>query len=245
MKTKLLTLLAALLVSVSAFAGKNVNILIVTGGHEYEEQDFFTMFDNLPGITYTHMEQPMAQNYYNAQMAAKYDVIVFYDMWETITDKAAQGLLDMVKNGKSVLLFHHSICGYNSWPEFINLAGGKYLKKPFTDPATGQAAPMTQFKHDVMVTVEAVKGNGVVKLDGPFTYKEERYYDMYVSPGVKPILVLKDVGSDKEEIVEWENKYGKGTVISLLLGHDKPVYENPNIRSILEQTIKYLAKKSK
>ena len=244
MKTTVLTLFSAFFIAFSAFAKKDASLLIVTGGHEYEEAEFYRMFDALDGVKYVHMEQPFVQNFYSAKALKPYDVVVFYDMWETITEEAAQGLLDAVGKGKSVLVFHHAICGYNDWPEFIDMAGGKYVKKPFPDPETGQPVPETAFRIGRTIEVSAVKGNGIVKLDAPFSYTEERYYNMYVKPDVKPILMCAEEGRPAE-VVEWENRYGRGTVITLLLGHGESVYANPNIRSILGQTIKYLAKKSR
>lgn len=244
MKKLLMTAVFTLFVSASLYAKKDINILIVTGGHDYEEKEFYEMFNSMEGVTYTHVEHPSAQDYFNKTKAAPYDALVFYDMGETISDENAQGLLDLIKGGKSLLVFHHAICGYNDWPEFVNLAGGKYFKRPFINPETGKPQEMGDYKHDVKLELSAVKGNGAVTMT-PVTYAEERYYNMYIKPDVKPILVFKEANSGQEAVAAWENKYGKGTVITFLPGHDHQFFNNPELRSSLEQTIKYLAKKSK
>jgi type 1 glutamine amidotransferase len=61
---------------------------------------------------------------------SKYDVVVFYHMWQTITDEQAEIFADCIRQGKPLVVLHHSICAYDDWPEYMNIIGGKYFHKP-------------------------------------------------------------------------------------------------------------------
>ena len=57
-----------------------LNVLLVTKGHPFRKEPFFSVFDRNPEIVYTHVEQPAAQALFNPQAAEPYDAIVLYDM---------------------------------------------------------------------------------------------------------------------------------------------------------------------
>ena len=57
----------------------------------------------------------------------KYDVLVFYHMWQKITDEQAKTFAECIRNGKPVVALHHSICAFDDWPEYWNIIGGKYF----------------------------------------------------------------------------------------------------------------------
>jgi hypothetical protein len=48
----------------------SVDVLVVTGGHPFEAEPFFAVFDALDGVRWTSATAP----------AAGHDVVVFYDM---------------------------------------------------------------------------------------------------------------------------------------------------------------------
>ena len=83
---QLLSLSFLILISISVSA-KKLNILVVTGGHGFDEKSFFEMFDSFQDINYTKLVQPEA----NAQLGTidpkTFDAVVFYDMPKTIEEK--------------------------------------------------------------------------------------------------------------------------------------------------------------
>ena len=40
-------------------------ILLITKGHPFERDAFFSTFDALPGVNWTHVEQPAAQVFFD------------------------------------------------------------------------------------------------------------------------------------------------------------------------------------
>jgi hypothetical protein len=58
----------------------SVRVLLVTKGHPFAREPFLSIFDDAPGIEWTHVEQPAAEALLDPGAAARWDVLVFYDM---------------------------------------------------------------------------------------------------------------------------------------------------------------------
>ena len=57
-----------------------IRVLLITKGHAFDRAPFFEMFDKLgETITWTHVEQPSAQLYFDTKNSKDFDVFVFYD----------------------------------------------------------------------------------------------------------------------------------------------------------------------
>ena len=54
-----------------------IKVMLVTGGHDFEAQPFFEMFDAMEGVEYEHYEQPSANHRIAKDYAKDFDVIVF------------------------------------------------------------------------------------------------------------------------------------------------------------------------
>ena len=55
-------------------------VLLVTKGHPYEREPFYKVFDDMPKVNWTLVEQPAAQALFTVEQAANYDAFVMYDM---------------------------------------------------------------------------------------------------------------------------------------------------------------------
>src|SRR5450759_4888582 len=135
---KLLLFLIFVLISFSSLAAINppakpIRILVITGGHSYKVEQFNQMLASLgENITYQVAELPAAYDMFLPENRSKYDVLVFYHMWQQITDEQAKVFADCIRQGKPLVALHHSICAYDDWPEYYNIIGGKYFHKPTT-----------------------------------------------------------------------------------------------------------------
>ena len=117
----------------SGSSSKPVRILVITGGHNYKVEQFNDMLESLgPSITWKVAELPGAYDMFLPENRSKYDVLVFYHMWQKITDEQAKVFAECIKSGKPVVTLHHSICAYDDWPEYWNIIGGKYFHKETT-----------------------------------------------------------------------------------------------------------------
>lgn len=216
---------------------KKINVLLVTGGHGFDTIQFFQMFDGIKEISYKSVWQPEANKMIALNEAGKYDLLVFYDMWEPISGEEKEGYLKLTHEGKPMLFLHHSLCSYQKWPEFEKLLGGKYVQKgPDVPPEQ-----LSTYKHDEWVDIEAVdRIHPVVRGLKQFRLFDEVYGNFRVGDQVKPFL--KTTHKESTPVIGWENRYNASKIIYLQPGHDKNSFENGKYRKLIRQSINYLAK---
>ena len=239
MKTRILFgfLFVALSFSLSAInpPEEKIRIMIITGGHDYKVEQFNQMLSSLgENITYQVAELPAAYDMFLPENRSKYDVLVFYHMWQNITDEQAKTFAECIREGKPLVALHHSICAFDDWPEYFNIIGGKYFHQPTT--VNGKEYAKCSYTHDISFTVSIVDSNNpVTKGLKDFEMFDETYKGYYVEDGVIPLLTTNEPSSNR--IIGWTKKYGKARIVTLQNGHDIPTYENPNFRQLLRQSI--------
>jgi type 1 glutamine amidotransferase len=188
-------------------------------------------------ITYQISELPAAYDMFLPENRSKYDVLVFYHMWQTITDEQARMLADCISQGKPLVALHHSICAYDDWPEYVNIIGGKYFHKPAT--INGKEYPVSSYIHDLHFKVRIVNpDNPVTKGLTDFEIFDETYKGYYVEESVIPLLITDEPTSFP--VIGWSKIYGKARIVTLQSGHDVATYENPIYRKLLRQSIEWV-----
>jgi type 1 glutamine amidotransferase len=225
----------------SAKPSKPIRILVVTGGHGYKTEQFNQMLESMaPAISYQVVEFPEAFDMFRPESRNKYDVLVFYHMWQTITDEQEKVFADCIKSGKPLVALHHSICAFDDWPEYWNIIGGKYFHK--TTTFNGKEYQPCSYIHDLHFNVKVVDAKHPVTKDiSDFPILDETYKGYYVEDGVTPLLTTDEPSSTP--LIGWAKKYGKSRIVVLQSGHDVPTFENPNFRKLLKQAISWVAKK--
>jgi uncharacterized protein len=217
---------------------EKIRILVITGGHDYPKEQFNQMLGALGGnITYQVAELPAAYEMFLPQNRDKYDVLVFYHMWQEITQEQAKVFSECIRNGKPLVVLHHSICAYDNWPEYFNIIGGKYVHKPTV--INGIEYPACSYIHDVHFRVKIADTKHPVTAGlNDFDVFDETYKGYYVEPGVTPLLYTDEPSSNR--LIGWAKVYGKSRVVTLQSGHDVPTFENPNFRKLLKQSIEWV-----
>lgn len=218
-------------------------ILILTGGHGFEEKEFYEMFDAMPGIVYDKAELPKDMNLLAPGLEKKYDAIISYDMNQfPVTDEQRANYEKLLQNGMPLLVFHHSIGGYPDWPTYREIVGGAYIYQEME--IDGKTHPPSDFKHDVEMKIAiADKNHPITKGLDDFTILDETYKNVYVRDGVHVLLTCDHPLSTKQ--IAWVHRYGKSPVFTIILGHDKHAYANENLRTLLKQGIEWLVDERK
>lgn len=218
-----------------------VRILVITGGHGYKVEQFNEMLNSMgPEITWQVAELPGAYEMFKPENRNKYDVLVFYHMWQKITEEQATTFAECIKSGKPVVALHHSICAFDDWPEYWNIIGGKYFHKPTT--VNGKEYPACSYIHDLHFNVKNVNPKHPVTKGVPdFPIFDETYKGYYVAENVTPLLTTDEPSSTPT--IGWAKTYGKSRIVVLQSGHDVPTFENPNFRKLLKQSITWVSKK--
>jgi uncharacterized protein len=246
MKTRIFFTLIFIALSVSAFAinytYKPIRLLVITGGHDYKVAEFNQMLSNLgENITYKISELPAAYDMFLPENRSKYDVLVFYHMWQTITEEQADNLADCIRRGKPLVVLHHSICAFDDWPEYTNIIGGKYFHKVTT--LNGKEYPACSYIHDLKFVVRIVNHENPVTKDlSDFEIYDETYKGFYVEEGVTPLLTTDEPSSTP--IIGWSKKYGKARIVTLQSGHDIATFGNASYRKLLRQAIEWVYQES-
>ncbi len=217
---------------------KEIKTLIITGGHDFEREAFFAMFESFAGVTYHEVRQPEANNAYASHMTDSVDVLIFYDMVQEISESQKKALIKLLHRGQNMLFLHHSLASYQKWNEFVNIIGGKY-HIPDQGDHDPEIVPST-YAHDVQFQVKNLaKNHPVTEGISDFTIHDEIYGQFSVLPGVYPLLGTNH--DDSGDIIGWVNRYGGSFIVYIQPGHDHFAYEDTNYRRLVYQAIKWLS----
>jgi type 1 glutamine amidotransferase len=219
-------------------AAPKIRLLLVTGGHDYETNQFRQVFQDDPGVSVQAVAHPQAHAWFKAGAASGYDTIVLYDMWAEISPDSQKDLVDRLQEGKGLLALHHCLGSYQKWDEYARIVGGRYHLQKYT--VDGVEKPGSTYKHDVRFKVRIAPGNHPVTQGlADFEILDETYGGFEVRPGVTPLLTTDEPTSGPT--IGWTHTYGKARVVYLELGHDHAAYENPNYRRLVSQAIRWVS----
>lgn len=220
---------------------QKTRVLVISGGHGFKHEAFYDVFNSIPSITYDTLVQPQANVLIASPDVNKYDVLVFYDMFDSITPAQQQAYVSLLKKGTSMIFLHHSLVSYQNWPEFIKIVGGQY--HTHTVVVNGDTLK-TSYEHDVNIPVKVEnKKHPVTRGISDFEIVDEVYGGVEILPQVKPLLSTTHPKSMR--YLAWINHYGKSDVLYIQLGHGPSGYSNPNFRKLIQQAIEWSAKQSK
>jgi len=225
----------------SSFAQqKKIRVLVITGGHGFNRQPFYDVFNSIPSISYDTLIQPQANALIASPEVKKYDVLVFYDMFDSITPTQQEAYVSLLKRGTSMIFLHHSLVSYQNWPEFIQIVGGQYHTH---DVVVNGDTLRTSYEHDVNIPVKVEnKKHPVTRGIADFDIVDEVYGGVEILPQVKPLLSTTHPKSMR--YLAWINHYGKSDVLYIQLGHGPSGYSNPNFRKLIQQAIEWSAKQT-
>lgn len=231
---ELLILFLLIFTSVSAPVRK-LNILIVTGGHDFDRISFFEMFDSFSGISYSGLKHPEANLKLGQFDLKTFDAVVFYDMPKTISEAEKESYHKLLKAGKGLVFLHHSLASYQQWGEFKAIIGGKYHEEK-NSPSS------STYQHNVDFTIKITNAdNPVTHAISDFEIHDEVYGNTEVVPEVTPLLTTDHPLSSK--VIGWTHRKGNSRIVYIQPGHDKNAFQNPNYRKLVQQAIEYVAGK--
>jgi uncharacterized protein len=215
-------------------------ILIVTGGHEFDRAGFDSMFQKMKDISYEFVSFGQgAEEKLNPQDIKNYDAIVFYDMHQD-RDPHWRGMLKLLAQGKGMVFLHHSLWSYDgTWNEYSRIVGGRASSKEKVAPGP---SPTSTYKHDEHVHVHVADPSDPITMGlQDFDITDETYNHYWVDPKVHVLLTTDNPTS--EHIIAWSHQYEKSHIVYIELGHGPTAYENPNYMTLVRQAILWVAGK--
>ena len=168
-----------------------LDVLVVTGGHPFEEEPFFAVFDALPGVRWEPASAP----------ATGHDVVVFYDMpglrftqgeppveLTEPTQAQRETIERLCAAGTGLVFLHHAVGGWPAWPAYAELIGGRFHYQPAE--LAGEIYPDSGYRFDVTHTVEVLAPDHPVcaGLGPSFTITDELYCFPVLTDRIVPLM---------------------------------------------------------
>lgn len=217
-------------------AAKSIEAVLVTGGHDFDENAVLPFFKGLEGVHVTHAPQRDDSELFEDVADWRYDVIVFYNMGTRISPEREKNLLGLLDKGTGVVVLHHAMADYPDWAEFETIAGVRYLLKPREQDGT--AIPGSTYQHDRDFKVHvADPEHPVTKGVADFEVHDETYKGCVFAPDNKPLLTTEDETSDLT--IGWARKYKNSKVCVIQVGHGPQVFGQEPYRRLLTQAIRF------
>ncbi len=218
-----------------AGAGGQIEVLIVTGGHSFDEQAFLAAFDSIGNVRYEHKRFGRgAETLLARESIDRYDVMVFYDMNNEYRSHR-DAWLELLRAGQPTLFLHHALGANTDWAEYGNIVGARANFGP--KPAPG----VTTWKHDVEFKVHiADTAHPITRGLSDFTILDETYKNSFPVEDVHVLLTTEHESSDR--VIGWTHKYEKSPIVYIQLGHGPSAYNNRHFRLLLENSIRWLAR---
>lgn len=225
----------------AADSSAKTKVLVITGGHGFEQEPFFKMFRENSNITFTAAEH--AKNNATAWESPEVstsEVIVLYDMPTNITDAQKARFLALFDRGAGLVVLHHALVSFQDWPDYEHIIGGRYPKPPKGQP---QVTDKIGYQHDVDFQIVVTdKQHPITKGLKDFSIHDEIYWGFRVGVDVHPLLTTTHEKSGKP--LMWTRTEKKSRVVYLQLGHDHSAYENTDYRVLISRAIDWAAPKT-
>jgi uncharacterized protein len=175
----------------------------------------------------------------NAKNLDYFDAVLFYTTGELpMDDEQKASLLAFVRDeGKGFIGLHSAADTFYKWPEYGEMLGGWFNAHPWNT----FVAP---------IIVEDKNHPATAHLPSSFALRDEIYqFKDYSRDKVRVLMRLdekkldlanKNVRrTDGDFAVTWVKDYGKGRVFYSTLGHLEEVYDNPDIKKMYVEGIKW------
>jgi len=212
-----------------------VKVLLITGGHPYEENAFMDAFRSMKSVSVTHVALGgEAEKKLKPEEAKKYDVLVFYDMFQQCAPYLAD-LQSLLEQGKGTVFLHHALGSCSGDLEYGFMLGGR-ARFDSDDPK----ATLSHFKGETSYRAHIEDPNNPITAGmSDFDVNDEVYSNYFVDTDAHVFLTTDNPNSGRQ--LGWTWQYGKSRVAYLQLGHDHVTYENPNYRKIVERSILWVS----
>jgi type 1 glutamine amidotransferase len=217
-----------------------IKVVVVTGGHGFEREPFLKLWASLDWVDAVEAVQKDQSELFEDISAWDYDVIAFYNMTQTISEKRQANLLKLLDQGVGLVPLHHVLGAYQSWNEFRDIIGGCYYLKDMQ--VQGQTYKAASYQHDVdmPITIEA-RDHWITQGIQDFVIHDESYKGVWHAKDNLVLLTADHPTSD--DAVAWTRTYKNARVCTIQLGHDGQAYGNPNFRRLLNRAIIWAAQR--
>jgi hypothetical protein len=247
----LLQLLAAAPAWAQAGLSRKIRVLIITGRDDHDWRGvtpLMRQYLDAAGI----FETRIAEEFRDAgpESLSLYDVAVLVyndklpqDHW---SDRSRSTLLEFVKAGKGLVVYHHSAAGFSTWPEFARLSGGNYYGQAqhseihdFTVTFTDRDHPITRgLKASFLQRQDELYASMQMQPAGSYHLLATAYDDhsLYNGKFKTPLP-----GPGANEPVMWTVQFEKGRVFATMIGHSAAATQTAGFRASFARGVEWAA----
>jgi len=222
----------------NALAAGNMKVVVVTGGHGFEQKPFEDMFGSLHDLDCTFVALKDESEIFDDISKWPYKVIVLYNMSQAISEKRQKNFVALLGQGVGLVVLHHAIAAFSDWPEYRKIIGAKYWLKDTVEG--GVKHPQCQWKEGVDMKLHIEDASHPIMMGiQDFVIHDETYKGYDLEPDNHIILSCDESGSQKE--VAWTRMYGKARVCFIQPGHGAETHADNNYRRMLRQAIAWVS----
>lgn len=238
--SRFLVALSIAMLALSAQAADKTKVLLVTGGHGFEKEAFFKLFDDIQDIAVTKAEHAkQSATVFDRDDLLSFDAVVLYDMPMVITETQKKNFLALFDKGVGLVVLHHALVSYQDWPDYERIIGGRYPKPPNGQP---QVTDKVGYEHDLEVPVViTAREHPIARGISDFTIHDEIYWGFRVGADVEPLFTTTHPKSGKP--LAWTRTEGKSRVVYLQLGHDHQAWDHPSYPVLVARSIAWAARR--
>jgi hypothetical protein len=215
-----------------------VRVLLITGGHPFQEEPFLDVFRSMKTIKFEHVKYGEgAEAKFKPDAAKNYDVFVFYDMNQDCS-AFLPDLLALFEAGKPTVFLHHALGSCPDDEEYSWVRGGKAR---FDQPKNTTKLTWSGYHPNTSYRVHVASGHPITAGMSDFDFVDETYSNYLVNSNADVFLLTDKPGIGRQ--LGWTFQYKESPVVYLLLGHGPTAYSNENYRKLVERSILWAAGK--
>ncbi|MEO1046905.1 MAG: ThuA domain-containing protein [Pseudomonadota bacterium] len=175
-----------------------------------------------------------------------------------------RAIVERFEAGRGAVAMHHALAGWADWPEWHDMLGGRFLYAPGT--VRGKPKLDSGYRHDVKYQAQVVAQHPITDgLPSEFPIVDELYLAEIFEEDVEP-LVRSDYEFARENfysaalavsgelysnegwehppssnLIAWHKRVGNAPLVYLQFGDTPQTYENPHVRRMLANALKFTA----
>lgn len=250
-------------------------LVVLSGGHPFDAAPFDEMLAALAGWAVSHIAHPDAENLVAEGALDDADAVLFYDMpgYEfaeggVTTTPPSPGFMAAVERrfaaGRGAVLMHHALAGWARWPQWADLAGGRFLYQG--DQVRGKACLDSGYRHDVDYEAEIIADHPVTAgLPARFPVRDELYLAQIFEESVEPLVRARhDFVAENfysaanavagrmfdnqnwphppgSNLIAWAHHYRSARIVYVQCGDGPDSYANPHVRRLLGNALDWTA----
>lgn len=169
-------------------------LLVLSGGHPYEEEPFDALIHALGDWDVTHLVHPEAEAAVAQGAAEEADALLFYDMpGYDFADRAVRtrppaeqfrlAIERRFAAGRGAVAMHHALAGWAEWHDWHLWLGGQFHYQP------GAHGSDSGYRHDVAYTARVVADHPVTRgLPASFAVTDELYLCPVAETAITPLV---------------------------------------------------------